>query len=78
MFFDYGYYMGGMHTLWWVFWLVLLVGLVYAVWSPDRRRRRQDKESPLEILQRRLAKGEITPEAYEKAKALLDRDVDKC
>lgn len=77
MFFDHGYYMGGMHTYWWIFWLLVLVVLVYAVWSPDRRRRRPGKESPMKILQRRLANGEITPEAYEKAKALLNRDVDK-
>jgi len=75
MFFDHGYYMGGMHTLWWILWLVLLIVLVYAVSSPDRRRRRQGKPVRIPILQRRLASGEITPEAYEKAKALLDRDV---
>jgi putative membrane protein len=74
MFFDHGYYMGGMHAFWWVFWLILLVVLVSSVWSSRERARRTDRESPHELLQRRLAKGEITPEAYEQAKSLLDRD----
>lgn len=29
MYFDHGSYMGGMHALWWVFWLLLVVGLLY-------------------------------------------------
>ncbi len=74
MFFDHGYYMGGMHTFWWVFWLGIAV---YAIWLPGQRARRSERESPHELLQRRLAKGDITPEAYEQAKALLDRDVGK-
>jgi len=74
MWFEHGAYMGGMHAFWWFFWLILVVALVYAVWSPRQRSRHSDHASPHELLQRRLAKGEITPEAYEQAKALLDRD----
>ena len=74
MFFDHGYYMGGMHAFWWVFWLILVVVLVVAVWSPQQRAMRTDRESPHQLLQRRLANGDITPEAYEQAKSLLDRD----
>jgi putative membrane protein len=69
--------MGGMHTFWWIFWLILVIIFFYAVWSPQQRSRRSERESPRELLQRRLAKGEITPEAYEQAKALLDRDTVK-
>ncbi len=77
MFFDHGYFMGGMHTFWWFFWLILMIAVVYAVWSQQRRSRRSERESPHDLLQRRLAKSEITPEAYEHAKALLDRDAGK-
>jgi len=77
MFMDHGYYMGGMHTFWWAFWLILLIIFFYAVWSPQRRSRQPERESPHELLQRRLAQGDITPEAYEQAKALLDRDTGK-
>ena len=37
MYFDHGTYMGGMHTLWWIFWLILVVALLYTVWSPQQR-----------------------------------------
>lgn len=73
MYGDHGYFMGGMHALWWVFWLLLIVAVVGVVrWAA--RDRRRDRETPLEVLQRRLASGDIDPEAYEKAKALLERD----
>jgi putative membrane protein len=78
MFFDHGYFMGGMHPMWWMVWLVVALVVILAVWSPQRRRRpSEDSASPLDILQRRLARGEVTPEAYEQAKALLDRDATK-
>ncbi len=74
MFSEYGYYMGGMHGFWWFFWLVLIVVVWFTVPSPGKRGRRRDRETPHEILRRRLSSGEITPEAYEQAKAVLDRD----
>ncbi len=77
MYFDHGYYMGGMHAFWWIFWLILVVAMVYTGWSPQQRADRHERESPRELLQRRLARGDITPEAYEQAKALLDRDTGK-
>ena len=66
--------MGGMHGLWWIFWLVLIGVLVFVVWGLSSQARRGSRETPHETLQRRLAKGEIAPEDYEKRKALLDRD----
>lgn len=72
MFFDGGFGMGGMHGAWWIFWILLVGALVFFAWGqPGRRRRR---ETPREVLQRRLANGEITPDDYEQRKALLDRD----
>jgi len=69
-----GFYMVGMHGLWWIFWLVLLGAVVVYVWRrPDDADRRQ-REPPQELLRRRLATGEITPQQYEERKALLDRD----
>ncbi len=74
MFSDHAYYMGGMHGFWWFIWLVLIVALWFTVLSPGRRDRRSEPQTPYDILQHRLARGEITPQAYEEAKALLDRD----
>ncbi len=73
MFYDGGYYMGGMHSLWWIFWVVLIVVLVFLGWGRPGEGRRRPRETPLEILQRRLASGEVSPEDYEKREALLDR-----
>ena len=33
MYFGNGFYMGGMHGLWWLFWIVLIGALVYAAWG---------------------------------------------
>jgi putative membrane protein len=74
MFYDGGFYMGGMHGLWWIFWVVLMGVLVFYVWGPRGEQRRRPRETSQEVLQRRLANGEITPDEYEKRKVLLDRD----
>lgn len=74
MYHDGGFFMGGMHFLWWIFWLALFGVIVFYGWGRTSERRRRPRESPHELLQRRLASGEITPEQYEERKALLDRD----
>ena len=76
--YDGGYMVGGMHGLWWLFWLVLLAALLYGSWgrSGDRRNRSREapRDTPHALLHRRLASGEITPAEYEERKSLLDRD----
>ena len=74
MFYDGGVYMGGMHGLWWIFWVVLIAAFVFYGWGRPSEHRRRPRETPQEVLQRRLASGEVSPEEYEKRKALLDRD----
>ena len=61
----------GMHLFWWLFWIVAIVLLFTPITPVSVSRRR---ETPLEILQRRYAAGEITTEAYEERKAKLERD----
>ncbi|MFT7402387.1 MAG: putative membrane protein [Hydrogenophaga sp.] len=73
MFDDGGYMMGGVHGLWWILWLVVLIGLVvFYVWGQPGARRQDSRDAPLDVLKRRLASGELSPEEYEKRKALLD------
>lgn len=63
-------------------WLLLLAVLVVAFVFISKARfgRRDDRsrtpvnEAPHEVLQRRLAGGDITPAEYEEHKAILDRD----
>ena len=74
MFYDGAYSMAGMHGLWWFFWLALIGALVFYGWGSPSEKRRHLRETPLDVLKRRLASGEIAPEQYEQRKALLDRD----
>ena len=74
MFQDYGYYMVGMHAFWWVFWIILVMAILFGGWGSSERRQNRRRETPHEVLRRRLANGEIKPEEYEQHKALLDQD----
>ncbi len=76
MFYGGGYHMGGMHGWWWLFWLVVVGVFVFYGWGRLGEHRRRPSETPLEVLKRRLAAGEITPEQYEERKALIERDSD--
>ena len=74
MVYDGSFFMGGMHGLWWIFWLVLIGVLLFYGWGRPGERGRRPSETPHDVLRRRLASGEITPEQYEERKVLLDRD----
>ena len=61
----------GMHAFWWLFWIVLIV-VLFTLAKPGKGSRRQ--LSPVELLQRRYAAGEISDKEYEERKAKLVRD----
>lgn len=70
---DVGFF--GMHMFWWIFWFVLVFG-GFSFFDPiPRSRSRNHKSSPLEILQKRYANGELSDDEYEKRKSKLERDV---
>ena len=64
----------GMHYLWWLFWIVVVFALVFWGRGGSPARKDSPPETSREVLQRRLANGEISTEEYEKRKAVLDRD----
>jgi|GEM_PF-743075 len=67
-----GYF--GMHFFWWIFSVFLLVSS-FSFLSPIRKSRlKKLRENPKDILQRRLASGEISEQEYAKSKELLARD----
>lgn len=79
-----GMMQGGMMLLWGILSLALFIGLIVLVvltilWLL-RRLRTTDAgpanhpQSPLEILQRRLAQGEITSDQFETLKRQLQED----
>jgi putative membrane protein len=67
------YYFWGMHWFWWMFW-VLLWMVFFSFMMPMRRTTYREMQSPLQLLQRRYAAGEITSEEYEERRAKLLRD----
>jgi putative membrane protein len=67
-----GYHFWGMHFFWWVFWLIILIWIFVMPWNiPGQRSKR---ETPIDILKTRFAKGEITKEEYEAKKKTIDND----
>jgi putative membrane protein len=66
-----GWNFWGMHFFWWFFWVAIVVMLFTPI-TPISVGRRRD--TPLEILQRRYAAGEISTEEYETRKAKLELD----
>jgi putative membrane protein len=69
MYYD-GWSFWGMHVFWWLFWIVVIV-LLFSPLTPVSRSRR--RETPIEVLQRRYAAGEISTEEYEERKAKLTK-----
>lgn len=69
-----------MHGFWWGGWILLIVGLVWAIArSPWARSgspsSSQTREPPLDILQRHYAEGEMSTDEYEERKERLERDL---
>lgn len=59
-------YYWGMHFIWWVIWIVII--LMIFLWP----RKRIKNEDPLEILKKQFAKGEISKEQFEAIKQTID------
>ena len=64
----------GMHFVWWIIWIVFVIFILV---SPYGKKRASDKhipfngQTPLDILQERYARGDITKEEYLDSKETL-------
>lgn len=59
----------GMHIIWWVIWVIFIIWIFATPWDiPGQRTKR---ETPLDLLKKRYAKGEISKEEYEDIKRTL-------
>ena len=67
-----GMALGGLTVL--AFWGALIVGTGLLVRALGGARRRRWQHSPLDILKRRYAAGEITKEQYEQMRSDIDSD----
>ena len=64
---------GGGMWFGWIFWLVIIGIIVWLLINQSTRNRNQNQinphlESPLDILKKRYAKGEITKEQFDQMK----------
>lgn len=65
---NYGY--GG--AFMWIIFLVLIGIAIYFIINGKKLIKRDEDETPLEILKKRYAKGEITKQEFEKIKKDLE------
>jgi len=63
----------GMYSYWWVFWVLIWI-VFFLFMMPVRRTTYRQLQSPLQLLQRRYAAGEITSQEYEERRVKLLRD----
>jgi putative membrane protein len=59
---------GWMMIFWWILIIAVIVIVIRVMMQSGKKQSKSQDESPLEILKRRYAKGEITKEEYEERK----------
>ncbi len=62
----------GMHFIWWIIWVVFIFWIFFTPWDVPGQKTK--KETPLDILKKRLATGEITTDEFEERKKLLEKN----
>jgi len=63
----------GMDIIWWFAWIMLMFWIFATPYDVPGQRKRKD--SPLDILQKRFASGQILNEEYQEKKAILEKDL---
>lgn len=64
-----GYHFWGMHLLWWFIWVMVFFWIFATPYGIPGQGHKKD--SPLDILQKRLALGQITNQEYKEKKDIL-------
>jgi putative membrane protein len=68
----YENYYWGMNLIWWLLWVLILIWIFAIPYDiPGQRRKRN---SPLDILQKSFASGQISKETYQEKKKVLEHD----
>jgi putative membrane protein len=60
-----------MHLFWWAIGIILII-LIFARWNFTGQHKRKD--TPLDILKRRFANGEINKDEFEEKKKILQQN----
>jgi len=59
----------------WIFWILIIIGVVFLIQMMTKNKSRtssHENESPLEILKKRYARGEMEEEEYERRRKELE------
>jgi len=67
----YTNYWWGMNWIWWIVWFIFLVWIFAVPYDIPGQRRQRD--TPLDILKKRFARGEIDEKEYRGRKAELEK-----
>ena len=59
-----------MHIIWWIIWIAVILWIFFIPYGIPYRKSKKD--SPIDILKKRFAKGKITKEDFEESKRLLN------
>lgn len=81
---GFGDHMGNWGGGWWIlmmvlmvaFWALVILGVVWLVSSVGWDHRHHPGASAIEVFDRRLASGEISPDEYRERRAVLQGDRD--
>lgn len=57
--------------MWWLFWIMVAIGVWWAVMRAIAAGRHSAPEPPLEVLRRRYAEGALSTEEFEERRKVL-------
>lgn len=66
----YDYHFGGMHLVWWFIWMIFLFWIFVTPYNIPGQRTKKD--TPLDVLKKRFASGQISNEEYREKKRILE------
>lgn len=71
----YNIYFGGMALIWWAVWIIMIIWIFATPYNIPGQRRKKD--TPLDILKKRFANGEIAQKEYYEKKSIIEYQAPK-
>jgi len=65
----------GMNFIWWIIWMIVIFWIFATPYNIPGQKTKKD--SPLDILQKRFASGQINNDEYQEKKKILENDLVK-